>query len=117
MGQITTKCMKKSRFLEMSDDTGRFIVKSNVTGISYYVEPIEEKDSPHIIWGDVNPATKSVEGSYGDKFKGSIKNSESLITPENGFENIGFVGVGTSPMAEIERRDIIHQENMKNEKK
>lgn len=29
------------RFLEKTDETGRFIVYSTKTGISYYVEPIK----------------------------------------------------------------------------
>lgn len=24
-------------------------------------------------WGDINPATKKVEGDYGEKYKGSVK--------------------------------------------
>lgn len=90
------------RFLSNTDSSGRFIVYSQVTGKKYYVEPI---GGSHIPWGDVNPATKKVEGSYGDKFKGSIDETESLMTPENGFEEITYSGVGTSPFAEIERRD------------
>lgn len=33
----------KQRFLTNTDETGRFIVKSLVTGKSYYVEPIGNK--------------------------------------------------------------------------
>lgn len=90
------------RFLSKTDETGRFIVKSNVTGRVYFVEPVGD---PHVQWGDVNPATKTVEGSYGHKFKGSINESESLITKENGFEEITYSGIGASPFSEIERRD------------
>jgi hypothetical protein len=66
------------------------------------VEPI---GGAHIEWGDVNPATKKVEGSYGDKYRGSITEEESLITAENGFDNITYSGVGASPFSEIARRD------------
>jgi hypothetical protein len=37
---------------------------------------------------NINPATGKVEGSYGDKFKGTIKADESVITKENGFDEI-----------------------------
>lgn len=63
------------RFLTNTDETGRFIVKSLVTGKKYYVEPI----------GNGHPATKKVEGDYGQKYTGCVSEKESLITPENGF--------------------------------
>lgn len=44
------------RFLTNTDETGRFIVKSLTTGKKYYIEPIG------------NPATKKVEGDYGQKY-------------------------------------------------
>jgi hypothetical protein len=54
------------------------------TGRKFLVEPID--NSPHRqIWGDVNLATKELEGDYGSKYKGSIKEEESLLTKENGF--------------------------------
>lgn len=90
------------RFLSNTDSSGRFIVYSQVTGKKYYVEP--QGGSP-IQWGDVNPATKKIEGSYGDKYEGSTDKSESLITEENGFIKITTLGPDESPMAEIERRD------------
>ncbi len=43
------------RFLTNTDETGRFIVKSLTTGKKYYIEPI----------GNGHPATKKVEGDYG----------------------------------------------------
>lgn len=86
--------MTNQTFLENSDHTGRFIVVAN-NGKRYFVEPI---GNPHTNFGDVNPATKRVEGSYGAKFKGSIDGNESLITPENGFKNIVTLGVGVSPL-------------------
>jgi hypothetical protein len=39
------------------------------------------------------------------KYKGSIDAKESLITEENGFENITELPIGVSPYAEIEIRD------------
>mgnify|MGYP000920580981 CR=1 FL=1 len=71
----------EKRFLKNTDDTGRFIYQSLVTGRKYYVEPI----GGHSDWGDINPATKKVEGDYGEKYKGSVSEKESMITPENGF--------------------------------
>jgi hypothetical protein len=73
-------------FLVNSDDTGRFIVKSLKTGRTYYIEPIDSGE--RVDWGDLNPATKKLEGDYGSKHKGAIKESESFITKENGFTNI-----------------------------
>jgi hypothetical protein len=72
-------------FLKNRDETGRLIVRMlDGTNKQYYVEFIEPRNH-RISWGDVNPATKSVEGSYGDKYTGAIKAEESLITVENGF--------------------------------
>lgn len=56
------------RFLTETEHTGRFIVTSFRTGKKYYIEPIEGAHTPK--WGDVNPATGKVEGSYGKKYRG-----------------------------------------------
>lgn len=40
------------------------------------------------VGGDVDSATKKMTGSYGDKYKGSIRKDESMITKENGFDKI-----------------------------
>ena len=77
----------KRNFLTNRDETGREIVTFPETGKVYYIEYIEPRNF-RSDWGDVNPATGNVEGSYGDKFKGSIKVSESVITNENGFDKI-----------------------------
>ena len=90
-------------FLVNSDDTGRFIVKSLKTGHTYYVEPIDSGNRTE--WGDINPATKKLEGDYGTKHKGSIKEYESVITEENGFENIVTLEPGYSPLDYIEQLD------------
>lgn len=74
----------EKRFLKNTDDTGRFIYQSLVTGRKYYVEPI----GGHSDWGDINPATKKVEGDYGEKYKGSVSEKESMITPENGISDM-----------------------------
>lgn len=48
----------EKRFLKNTDDTGRFIYQSLVTGRKYYVEPI----GGHSDWGDINPSTKEGRG-------------------------------------------------------
>lgn len=45
------------RFLTNTDETGRFLMKSRITGIIYFVEPIYNGKTPE--WGDLDPATKS----------------------------------------------------------
>lgn len=99
------------RFLTNTDETGRFIVKSKVTGVTYYVEPVGTGYNE--VWGDLDPATKSMTGSYGDKYTGSVTEKESLITKENGFNKIVTLGVGESPMSEIERRDKEYENSLK----
>ena len=86
------------------DETGRFIVKSIRTGKTYYVEPIGSKRSAD--WGSYNPGTGKVEHKKGfDKYSGSISESESLITKENGFENITYTEIGGSPFSVIDEMD------------
>lgn len=94
--------MKK--FLENTDQTGRFIVTSLRTKKKYYVEPIG--DSRASDWGSYNPSTGNIENKKGSgKYSGSIKESESLITEENGFINIKYLGKGVSPLSIIEELD------------
>lgn len=81
----------EKRFLKNTDDTGR----------KYYVEPI----GGHSDWGDINPATKKVEGDYGEK--------ESMITPENGFVLIETLEPGVSPLSVIEERDKRYEQMAK----
>lgn len=102
--------MDEKRFLAKSDETGRFIVKSLVTGKSYFVETIG--DSRPAYWGDLDPATKKMTGSYGEKHCGCISDKESLITEENGFDKIEYLGVGVSPMSAIEKRDREYEKQM-----
>ena len=100
MGSITIR-----DFLINSEDTGRFVVKSLKTGRTYFVEPIDGGEK--IDWGDINPATKKIEGDYGNKYIGAVKESESLITPENGFSDIITLPPGYSPLEYIEKLDSI----------
>ncbi|MCY1236533.1 hypothetical protein D9M72_491910 [compost metagenome] len=83
-------------------------MKSRLTGIVYFVEPIYNGKTPE--WGDVDPATKKLTGSYGSKYTGAVTKKESLITEENGFVNIGYFK--GSPFGAIEQRDREHQKNM-----
>lgn len=92
----------RNKFLSDTDQSGRFIVESKATGKKYYVEPIGD---PHTTWGDMDPATKKLTGTYGKKYKGSIEPDESMITPENGFENIVTLKPGQSPLAYINSID------------
>lgn len=98
------------RFLTNRDETGRFIVKSMKTSKSYFVEAIDGEERTS--WGDVDPATKKMTGSYGDKYKGSIRKDESMITKENGFDKIHTLGVGESPLDYINRIDDEYFEKM-----
>lgn len=90
------------KFFKDTDHTGRFIIVSYRTGRKYYVEPL---DGDKVKWGDLNPATGKVEGSYGQKYKGSINEKDSLITEENGFKNIQFLQPGVSPIRYIDQLD------------
>lgn len=88
-------------FLLNSEQTGRQIVTSLKTGRKYYIEVI---GSPHHEkFGDINPATKKVEGSYGDKYRGSIDREDSMITEEGGFKNVVELQPGESPYAYIDK--------------
>lgn len=93
----------RKKFLTRTDETGRFIVKSKRTGKEYYVEPLD--NGLRSEWGDLNPATKKLEGEYGTKYKGSVSEKESLITKENGFNNIITLPPGVSPLEYIDKMD------------
>jgi hypothetical protein len=82
--------------------SGRFYV-TTPGGRTFCVEPIDNSSSHHAEWGDVDPATKKVTGSYGEKHKGAIHEDESIITKENGFKNIVMLPPGVSPMGYIDQ--------------
>ena len=101
----------EQRFLINNDETGRFIVKSQKTGKTYFVEALDTDERS--LWGDYNPVTKRFETSnYGNKYKGSISPDESMITEENGFTNIRTLGVGVSPMGYITKIDNEYYEKI-----
>jgi hypothetical protein len=79
----------KKNFLINRDETGNEVYFFPETGKKYYVEYIAPRSKQEQSnWGDLDPATKKVTGSYGFKYTGAIKESESVITKENGFDNI-----------------------------
>lgn len=96
----------KGTYNNISAETGRFYVHSPRTGRVYCVEPIEPRtmDSQKQ-WGDVNPATKKVEGDYGTKYTGAIRPEDSIITKENGYDDIHFLDPGVSPLSYVEELD------------
>ncbi len=92
------------KFLTNTDETGRFIVTSKRTGKTYFVEPIETAHTPK--WGSLDPATGKMMNKKGaGKYKGAIESNESLITPENGFQNIITLDRGVSPLLYIDSID------------
>lgn len=94
----------QSRFLTNTDDTGRFIVYSQRTGKTYYVEPIVNGHTPE--WGSIDPATGKLTHKKGDgKYRGGIGKEESLITKDNGFEKITMLDKATSPHHAIDVMD------------
>lgn len=75
--------------------TGRYYIIDIKTGRKFCVEPL--LDGEHTNWGDLNPATKKVEGNYGEKYIGAIDRKDTIITEENGFKNIIELKPGESP--------------------
>ena len=92
------------RFFEDTDETGRFMVVSNITGVKYFVEPIGDGRGGN--WGSVVPGEKDLAHKKGDgKYTGSVTASESVITSENGFKKVVTLAPGESPLGEIALRD------------
>ena len=102
--------MDDNRFLKDSDNTGRFIVKSKITGKKYYIEPIGNTHAAN--WGDLDPTTKKMTGNYGERYEGCIPEKDSIITKENGFEKIELLDAGISPLSIIDARDREYQKQM-----
>jgi hypothetical protein len=97
---LNTEIRKK--FLINTDETGRFIVCSKRTGVTYFVEPIGHGKT---VWGDLDPATKQLTGNYGQKYRGSVKPEESLISEEVGFKEVVTLDKGVSPLMYIDWKD------------
>ena len=78
--------MRIREFLIDSSSTGRFIIKSQRTGRTYFVEAVGE---PRVEWGSLDQASGKLTTKKGwKKYKGSIEADESMITKENGFNKI-----------------------------
>jgi len=96
----------RKKFLTNTDETGRFVVTSQRTGRTYFVEPIGKHNTR---WGDITSYGKggTVTGSYGKKYRGSIDPEDSLITVETGFkeEKIHTLEPGVSPLLFIDKLD------------
>lgn len=86
--------------METGSITGRFYFTSPKTGKVWCIEPIGDS---HVKWGDLNPATGKVEGNYGQKYAGSVDEKDSIITKENGYENIHYSGIGSDPISYINK--------------
>lgn len=99
-------------FLINRDETGKEVYFFPETGKKYYVEYIAPRSkAEQTNWGDLDPATKKVTGSYGTKYTGAIKEYESVITKENGFNKI-VEGVGASVSWKInEMHEVWKKEN------
>tara|TARA_R110000796_G_scaffold27712_9_gene76241 strand:+ start:4827 stop:5093 length:267 start_codon:yes stop_codon:yes gene_type:complete len=66
-------------------------------------------------WGDIDPASGKVTGSYGDKHSAGIHERDSEITEANGYTNIVTLPKGCSPNAYISMRmKEIEKENGEN---
>ena len=104
---MKAKQIRIKDFLINSSDTGRFIVKSQRTGRTYFIEP---QGDAHIEWGSVDQSTGKMNVKKGwKKNKGSTEREDSLITTENGFENITTLKAGNSPLAYIEQLDSTYE--------
>jgi len=74
-------------FLMNRDETGRLIYVFPETGMKYCVEFIEPRGYK-TSWGDVDVVTKKLRSDSYGKHNGGVKPEESLITKENGFDEI-----------------------------
>lgn len=81
-------------------ETGRFFVYCK-SGRKFCVEPYGYS---HTDWGNLNPATKKIE-KVTAKAVEIIDDSNTFITPENGFRNICMLSPGFSPLGFIECLD------------
>ncbi len=86
-------------------------IHSTILNRTFYVEVIEDhpENLDRVSWGDVNVATKQLESkNYGKKNQAGINMSESIITKENGFNDINYLPPGTSPEGYIELLEKQH---------
>lgn len=97
----------REKFLTNTDDTGRFIVTSQRTGRSYFVEAIDSRQATDWTkWGSIDPATGKLMNKHAfRKYDGAITEDETLITKENGFTKVHDLEPGVSPLAYIDMLD------------
>ena len=81
-------------------ESGRYFVTDTKSGRKFCVEPIGNDGH---IWGDFDPVTKKFTGNYGQKYRGSIDEKDSIISEENGFTNIVTLKAGESPQSYIDK--------------
>ena len=81
--------------------TGRYYIVSK-GGRRFCIEPIHERndnvDSPSWLNGGISGDEVKVEKKLG----GSVREKDSIITPENGFKNIVTLPPGHSPNGFVE---------------
>ena len=77
-------------------DTGRHYY--SYKGRTFTIEPIDNREGKGKLWGDLNPATGKMEGNYGSKNRGSVTEKESIITKENGYNDIHYSPTGMNPI-------------------
>lgn len=97
MGRITTKCMKKSRFYSINDQTGRFVLKSMVTGRTFYLSPEQPQQVP----------TEKILPNY----HAGLFAEHNLTTPENWEDYNPYLLIGSSPFEEAEIMDYRFETN------
>ena len=75
--------------------TGRYFVRDPRSGRTFCVEPINRRDQKldDRLW---------TNGGIDDVRGGSVREEDSIITPENGFTGITYLPPGTSPDSFIE---------------
>lgn len=80
--------------------TGRYYIRKN--GRTFCIEPIHQRNDnvnkPSWLNGGISGDEVKVEKNLG----GSIREEDSIITPENGFKNIIMLPPGVSPNGYIE---------------
>lgn len=81
-------------------NSGRYTFKHGDR--TFVIEPIDNTlGKSRELHGDIDPVTKKMSRSYGNKSVGAIHEDDSIITKENGFNDIHMLRPGESPEAFI----------------
>lgn len=84
------------------ENTGRYYIKDQATGRTFCIEPIagrgEKINGPIYTNGGITGEGTKVDKDLG----GSIRAEDSIITKENGYEDITTLRPGVSPNGYIE---------------